>query len=253
MNTAVVQHFYIRGMHCDGCQRKLQRSIMGMGGISSVRIDIESGKAIMQSAEPISREQLAGAIKSAGEKYSLAETPLPSSIVFAKKMKKFAPLIIAFSSVCLITAIPQLIYGFNLHDAMHIFMGAFFLIFGGLKVFNWASFAESYRMYDPLAKRSAFYAHIYPAIEIYLGVSYASRFLEVPFKAILFPEVVANIVTIVILGIATSGILQKLSKREEVRCACVGGFNIPITWFTVFENILMIAMAIAMQLLYGRV
>jgi hypothetical protein len=124
-------------------------------------------------------------------------------------------------------------------------MGGFFLLLGTLKVISWKKFAESYQGYDPLAMRVPIYAYIYPAIEVLLGIMYQFRFDN---------ELLWNILTVLILGIATIGIIKVLRKKEVVKCACIGGlFSIPITWFTVFENVLMIGMAIYMQIFFGSI
>jgi len=245
--------FYIRGMHCDGCQRKLTRALSSLPGVASVSIDLDSGKTVAQTTAEIGMDVFAERVKQTGH-YSL-ELQAPSFWTVAKrKLKTFRPLLIAFVIIGVWTVIHESIIGFTLHDTMHDIMAAFFLIFGGLKAANWKGFAESYRGYDPLAKKSRFYAYAYPAIELYLGVSYASRFLAIPFKEVLFPEIIANIVTVVVLGIATIGILKVLREKQQVQCACLGGFfSIPITWVTVAENALMIAMAVFMQAVYGKI
>jgi hypothetical protein len=159
--------------------------------------------------------------------------------------KKYLPLIIAFSVIILWTIIHQYVSGWSLHYAMHDFMGGFFLLLGTLKVISWKKFAESYQGYDPLAMRVPIYAYIYPAIEVLLGIMYQFRFDN---------ELLWNILTVLILGIATIGIIKVLRKKEVVKCACIGGlFSIPITWFTVFENVLMIGMAIYMQIFFGSI
>lgn len=126
---------------------------------------------------------------------------------------------------------------------MHDFMGAFFLLFGALKVFSWKGFAKSYRRYDPVAKYSPLYAYLYPAVEVFLGVMYFFKLGE---------ELFLNTLTILILGSATIGVLGVLKRGETVQCACVGSyFAVPISWFTVFENFLMIGMAIYMVAVWG--
>jgi len=253
-NIFMTQQFYIKGMHCDGCQRKLTRALSAIPGVAAVSINLDSGKTIAETNAEVNMETFAETIKQTGPRYSL-ELQGPSFWTIAKKkLTTFRPLIIAFVIITLWTVIQQSISGLDLHNAMHDIMGAFFLIFGGLKVANWKGFAESYRGYDALAKVSKLYAYAYPAIEVYLGISYEARFFSFPFKTILFPEVIANIVTVIILGIATIGILKVLREKQQVQCACLGGFfSIPITWVTVAENVLMIAMAIFMQIVYGKI
>jgi hypothetical protein len=200
---------------------------------------------IIEHNHPISIETFKEVIANAGPRYRLVATPPSFGVVAKARLKKFAPLIIAFGTVCAITAIRPILFGFDLSRTLRDFMAAFFLIFGSLKVLNWKKFAEMFRAYDPLAARSRFYAYLYPALEIGLGLAYAFY---------LSPEIVFNVVTILILGASTIGIIKALRKGKELNCACLGGyFNIPISSFTIFENILMILMAIVMQIFFGKI
>ena len=61
------------------------------------------------------------------------------------KAKPYFPLIIAFGSVVCWTIFRRVTLGWDAHGAMCDFMGAFFLIFGGLKLITWPRFAESFR------------------------------------------------------------------------------------------------------------
>lgn len=240
----MTQQFYIKGMHCDGCQGKLTRALMSMPGVISARINLDSGKTVVETKQAIAINAFAEKVKQTGH-YSLELAGPGMWSVTKKKLKTFQPLIIAFAVIIAWTIVHQSITGYEFHGAMLDFMGAFFLIFGGLKVINWKKFAESYRSYDPLAKVSKLYAYTYPAIEIYLGVSYAFR---------LFSLTVADFLTIIVLGIATVGIINVLDNEAPVQCACLGGFfNIPITLVTVLENMLMIAMAVSMQFAIWRI
>jgi len=238
------QQFYIKGMHCDGCRNLLTRTLMDMPGVTSARINLDSGKTIIETSPAIAIDVLAEKIKKAGH-YSLELKGPGAWSIAKKKLKTFRPLIIAFAIIITWTIIHQSMVGYEFHSAMLDFMGAFFLIFGGLKVINWKKFAESYRSYDPLAKVSKLYAYAYPAIEMYLGASYTFR---------LFSLTLANFLTVIILGIATVGIINVLDEDQPVKCACLGGFfNIPITLVTVAENLLMIIMAASMQFAIWRI
>lgn len=240
----MTQQFYIKGMHCDGCQGKLTRVLLAMPGVASARIDLDSGKTVVETNSNIAMDVFAEKVKATGH-YSLELTSPGAWSIFKKKVKTFRPLIIVFAVIIAWTIIHQSIVGYEFHSAMLDFMGAFFLIFGGLKVVNWKNFVESYRTYDPLAKVNKLYAYAYPAIEIYLGISFTFR---------LFSLTVADFLTVIILGIATVGIINVLDKETPVKCACLGGFfNIPITLVTVLENMLMIVMAVSMQLAIWRI
>ena len=99
----------------------------------------------------------------------------------------------------------------------------------------------SFKKYDPIAKRIEIYAKIYPCIEIILGLAFL-------FQIQLF---LASILTILILLPTTFGIIQALNKKQNLQCGCLGGFfNVPISWITVIENLVMIFMSLAMLILF---
>lgn len=124
-----------------------------------------------------------------------------------------------------------------LHEWMLDTMTAFFLIFGGLKLVNLKKFAQSYAKYDIIAKRSFAWGYVYAVVEVVLGILYATR----------TELLLASIATVILLGVATIGVYQKLHTKEDVQCACLGGFfNVPITWLTFGENVAMVAMALWM-------
>ena len=98
-------------------------------------------------------------------------------------------------------------------------------------------FPESFRMYDPLAKRLQIYGWIYPFIEVGLGVMLLMR-LKIK---------IALIITLFVLGITTIGVAKTLFNKKSIRCACLGtALKLPMTEATLIENIIMISMAISM-------
>jgi copper chaperone CopZ len=230
-------------MHCENCVIEVTKRIKNIPGINSVQINLATSEAILDTQRDILLEEISLSLQNTD--YT-ATNKIPNFInTFRKWFKKYFALIVAFSAVVMWTLSNCLLFGWNFHFAMHDFMGGFFILFGTLKVLSWKKFAESYGQYDPLAMRSSVYAYLYPAIEVFLGVVYQFR---------LGTELYWNIFTVIILGIATYGIIKVLRRKEIVKCACLGGsFNIPITWFTVFENSLMIFMAVYMQIVFRNI
>lgn len=152
-------------------------------------------------------------------------------------LRKFMPLIVIFSIIIAFVIVRQLFVGWNFDSAMYDFMAAFFIVFSLFKISNLRHFVTAYSMYDILAKRSTLYAYLYPFIELFLGMAYLIRWQ-------LFT---VNIITIVIMFISAIGVAQELSKKREIPCACLGMvFTIPMTYVTLFEDILMAAMALIM-------
>ena len=230
--------YSVKGMHCGSCVGKIGKAIAHVLGVTKVNVILKDETVEVESIDMLSLEQLAHALAQVG-KYTIAPQTRKSALaVKLKKLRTFLPLAIIFSFVILWTLVRQYINGPSLMDAMLDFMGGFFLLFGGLKVINWSNFVIGFRGYDPIAMRSAAYAHLYPLIEVMLGIAYQFHSPNLLY---------ANLTTIVILSATTFGVLKKLRSGDEVTCACLGGFfSIPLSWFTVFENVLMIVMAIAM-------
>lgn len=158
------------------------------------------------------------------------------------KIKKFAPLVIMFALVITYTIYGQFALGtFATHVAMMDFMGAYFLLFGLLKAINVRSFAKSYAQYDILARENKAWGYIYPFVELALGATYIAG----------IDSTYINIFVFLLMSLKAYSVWIKLAQNEDLQCACLGGFfKIPITWFTVFEDILMAAMAIAMLLTF---
>jgi hypothetical protein len=119
-------------------------------------------------------------------------------------------------------------------------MGGFFAVFGMLKILKLKDFAIAYKEYDIIAKHSNLYAHAYPFIELALGALYFTNAIPL----------ITNILTIIVMGTGAIGVYQKLLKKEEIPCACLGTiFKVPMTWVTLVEDLLMVVMAIIMIVL----
>ena len=122
----------------------------------------------------------------------------------------------------------------NMQDMMLDFMGLFYIVFSFFKMLDLKGFPDSFRMYDPLAKRVPIYAKIYPFIETILGLMFLLR----------FQVKIALVATIIILGITTIGVTKTLLDKRSIRCACLGtALKLPMTEATFIENAIMLVMA----------
>lgn len=153
-------------------------------------------------------------------------------------LKDFLPLIIIFLIILIITFS---IAGLHLHNWMRIFMGSFFLVFGGFKVIKLHDFAEAYSMYDLVAQQNRMYAYAYPFIEITLGILYFLNWIPVTVHAF----------TLIFMLIGAAGVYNELRKGKTIVCACLGTvFKIPMTYVTLAEDLLMAIMALFMLIFY---
>ena len=77
----------------------------------------------------------------------------------------------------------------------------------------------------------------YPFVELALGAAYLTG----------FRPVATNVVTLVVMGVGTVGVVKSLLARRKIRCACLGTvFNLPMSYVTLVEDLLMVAMAAVM-------
>ena len=126
-------------------------------------------------------------------------------------------------------------------DYMRLFMGYFFVAVSILKMADWKGFVRAFSKYDLLAKNMKGYAALYPLIELGLGISYIYAW---------HVEKVA-LLTFVIMVIGAIGIYRNLISPNRVKCACLGTLiKIPLTKFTLVEDIVMALMALGILLTY---
>lgn len=235
-------HTYkVTGMTCNGCKASVQRKLMQLANVTDVAVDLEKDEAEVVMSQHIPTQQLKAALP---EKYTLSEkmpTAQPtemSSLESAEESKwqQLKPLflILLYISVASILMHYQ---DWNGSAVMLDFMGLFYIVFSFFKMLDLKGFPDSFRMYDPLAKRIPIYAKIYPFIETVLGIMFLMRF-QVP---------IALIATIIILGITTVGVTKTLLDKKSIRCACLGtALKLPMTEATFIENAIMLVMAVTL-------
>ena len=152
------------------------------------------------------------------------------------KYQQLKPLLLILTYIS-IASILMNYKNWNPNEAMLDFMGLFYIVFSFFKMLDLKGFPESFKMYDPLAKRFPIYGNVYPFIETGLGLMLLMRF-EVK---------IALIITLFVLGVTTVGVTKTLLDRKSIRCACLGTvLNLPMTEATFIENVIMIIMAISM-------
>ena len=173
------------------------------------------------------------------KKYSITAIEHNEAAEQAKSwLATYKPILLIFgyiTTIAIIAATHQ--NTFYWMQAMNIFMAGFFLTFSFFKMLDLKGFAESYSMYDIIAKKVKAWGFIYAFVELGLGIAYATNFQ--PF--------LTNTVTLVVMGISIIGVLQSVLNKRKIQCACLGAvFNLPMSTVTIIEDGLMIVMSIAM-------
>lgn len=244
-------HTYkVSGMTCTGCQAKVQSLLSKVEGVKNVTIDLAKGEAIIGMDVPVAPTALQTALQDY-PKYQLAEaenspSPLERAGVRSELEEKkswlatYKPILLIFGYILGITLLVEYVNdGFVWMRWMNHFMAGFFLVFSFFKLLNLKGFAESYAMYDVVAKKWNGWGFIYPFVELVLGIAFLTGFN-------LF---LTNALTFVIMTVSIIGVLQSVLNKRKIKCACLGDvFNLPMSTITIIEDALMIGMSAVMLL-----
>ena len=157
------------------------------------------------------------------------------------QLSTYRPLLLVVAYILGVTLFTEFAIGqFAWTRAMNHFMGFFFVGFAFFKLLNVTAFAEAFQTYDVVAKRWYGYALAYPFVELGLGIMYLSQVLPL----------LANGVTIAVMGIGLVGVIAAVRTRKPIQCACLGTvFNLPMSVVTIVENSAMLLMAAIMLIL----
>lgn len=146
------------------------------------------------------------------------------------------------SFVSLLLALKEGI-GLPEHTLSQFFMyvsAGFFLVFSGVKLLDIPGFVNGYTMYDIIAKRFRWYGYVYPFLELLLGLGFA-----------LGGGLVVNVATIILMGVSSIGVIQSITKKQKITCACLGTIiNVPLSTVTLVEDLGMLLMSLIMLFLY---
>ena len=238
--------YTIEGMTCGGCKASVEKYLNEIEHVTNVSIHLEKGEAEVTMDKDITTDVLQKALP---EKYTLSKKPAKNVFVSSSisstakvekesKLQQLKPLLLILFYIA--SASILLHYkDWSWSELMLDFMGLFYIVFSFFKMLDLKGFPESFKMYDPLAKRIPIYGWIYPFLETGLGLMFLMRF-EID---------IALIVTLITLGVTTIGVTRALLGKKLIRCACLGtALKLPMTEATFIENAIMILMAVLMLL-----
>ncbi len=235
-----MQTYKINGMTCNSCVEKITQKVAQISGVASVNVDLRTKKIEIDSVEPVSLLQLRMALEDQ-PKYSADyydENPSDDSLEVQIKdsfVKTYKPLIVVFIFIVLVSLAYQVSQPyFSGAVFMRHLMAGFFIGLSFFKFLNLQAFSTAFSMYDPAAKMFRGYGKLYPVIELALGLMFISG----------LGMMWANILTILVLMATTIGVIKTITAKNQIQCACLGaGFNLPLSWVTVGENVMMVLMA----------
>ena len=223
-------------MTCGSCEAKVKSSLLMLANITEVQVSKDTQSATISMNKHIALPTLQSALD---KKYSISVMDHDESAEQAKGwLATYKPILLIFAYITAISIIAALQNGnFNWMKGMNIFMAGFFLTFSFFKMLDVKGFAESYGMYDVVAKRIPAWGFTYPFVELALGIAYAVG----------FQPILTNLVTLIVMSVSIIGVLQSVLNKRKIKCACLGAvFNLPMSTVTIIEDALMIAMSIGM-------
>ena len=242
-----MKHTYkVSKMTCGGCKASVEKNLSALEKVTSAVVNLEKGEVDVSMSSHIALDELQKALPS---KYTISMKADKKTLVSSQpssfktegektKLQQLKPLLLI---LFYITVASVLLHykNWSWSEFMLDFMGLFYIVFSFFKMLDLKGFPESFKMYDPLAKRIPIYGWIYPFIETALGLMLLMRF-EVN---------IALIITLVVLGVTTIGVTKTLLDKKSIQCACLGtALKLPMTEATFIENTIMIVMTLLMLL-----
>jgi copper chaperone CopZ len=234
-------------MTCGGCQAKVQSLLSKVKGVKNVMIDLSKGQAAIDMDKHIVTSELAEALKDY-PKYQISESNHKYYDATANSqgeetkswIETYKPILLIFGYIGGATILIQVASGtFVWYRLLEHFMAGFFLVFSFFKLLNLKGFAESYSMYDIVAKKWRVWGYVYVFTELILGIAFLTG----------FNPIITNGVTFIVMSVSIVGVLQSVLNKRNIKCACLGDvFNLPMSTITITEDALMIGMSAIMLL-----
>ena len=229
----MVHKYQVTGMTCSSCEATVKSALLMVENVTNVEVSKNENSATITMDKHIAISDLQKALP---EKYKISALHHSEITEQTKSwFETYKPILLIFFYITLVTLLGQV---FNHHfdgmQWMQHFMAGFFLVFSFFKMLNLKGFAESYVMYDVVAKRLPAWAYIYAFTELALGIAFLIN----------FNPLITNSVTFVVMSISIIGVLQSVLNKKKIQCACLGAvFNLPMSTVTIIEDALMIAMS----------
>ncbi|MFZ1497361.1 MAG: MauE/DoxX family redox-associated membrane protein [Saprospiraceae bacterium] len=233
--------YQLTGMTCGSCEAKVKSSLLSVENITGVEVSKDENTATLSMDKHVSLSQLQQALGGSDSKYQISAIHQNEVEVQTRTwITIYKPIFLIFAYITGITILIQATNNtFDWMQWMQHFMAGFFLVFSFFKLLNLKGFAESYAMYDVVAKRVSAWGYIYAFIELGLGIAYLIN----------FKPILTNFVTFIVMSISIIGVLQSVLNKRKIQCACLGDvFNLPMSTITIIEDALMIAMSTLMLL-----
>ncbi|HTL10064.1 MAG TPA: MauE/DoxX family redox-associated membrane protein [Chitinophagaceae bacterium] len=237
----MTHQYNISGMTCSKCVAKVKSALLTTAHITEAEVQLAAPQATISMDQHISTPELQAAIAKAGNYTITAAGEDAKEADASSWWQTYKPVVLIFAYITGISLIIQAVNGhFDLQQWMQHFMAGFFITFSFFKLLDISAFADSYAMYDIVARRWRGWGILYPFLELALGIAF-----------LIFPNAAGtNIATLLLMGISIIGVLQSVISKRSIQCACLGAvFKLPMSTVTIIEDGLMIFMSAIMLVL----
>ncbi|WP_231458658.1 heavy-metal-associated domain-containing protein [Pedobacter sp. Leaf132] len=234
--------YQLTGMTCGGCENKVKSNLLILPDVTAVDVSKDTNSATISMDKHIGLDVLQKALGGIESKYQITANTQSEVLDETKSWAEtYKPILLIFGYVTIVSLIVSWQNeAVNWMVFMRIFMAGFFLTFSFFKLLNLKAFAESYAMYDIVAKKFSAWGYIYAFIELCLGLSFALN----------LSPIIVNWVTLIVMIVSILGVLESVINKKKIQCACLGAvFNLPMSTVTIVEDAIMIAMSAAMLIL----
>ncbi|PHI21274.1 heavy metal transporter [Lewinellaceae bacterium SD302] len=239
-------------MTCSGCVNSVRKGLENVPGLDNIQVQLARPQLRFSSERTVPVEELQAAVGHYKISPIMEEAEIPvmeksrsiavTELVPEPSLATYWPLLMIIGFILGVSLLAQYPFeSFNGSLWMRHFMAGFFIVFAFFKLLNIQGFADSYRMYDIVARKWPGWGYIYPFVELGLGLFYLTGVF--PFWT--------NVVTIVVLSVSSIGVIQSNLNKRKIKCACLGEvFNLPMSTVTIVEDVSMVVMA-GLMLAYG--
>jgi copper chaperone CopZ len=225
-------HTYeLTGMTCENCEAKVKTRILSVNGITDAVPSREKNEVTISMDTHVPVEMLQEALGGPSSKYRIRAKHSETTEKVKGWIATYKPILTIFAYIL---GLSLAIAGNDINGFMRVFMAGFFITFSFFKMLNLRGFADSYRMYDVIARRVPSWAYLYAFIELGLGFAYVIN----------FDPLITNIITLSVMSVSIIGVLQTVLNKRSIQCACLGAvFNLPMSTVTIVEDAMMIGMS----------
>ena len=167
----------IVGMTCGGCVAGVEEKLGEIRGVISVKAYLDKGEVSIDSKTIVSIQDIRNALPA---KYSLSEKELSAQKTKEtseglSKRKQLKPLFLILIYISLASNLIEY-NDWSFKQVMLNYMGLFYIVFSFFKFLDLKGFPDSFKMYDPIAKKINGYGWLYPFIETILGLMFLFRY-----------------------------------------------------------------------------